>query len=213
VNTKRGGPALAIVGDTELIMAGYPGAHGPEQPAKDVEVVEEALQVMAGKKPSIGKGSYAGTLKNSPAQAVGLAVGNLPQKWRQEMTGRGSPFRGFPQDFNVTVTRTAKGASVNFTGAAATAGEAKAFVESVNTLKQQAAEGLKKLPPIIKLSAKSVDAMQTALKSIKVEAQDALLTGSATIPDEAIRATGEIMKLAFVAQGFEGAKPPQPDRE
>jgi hypothetical protein len=213
VNTKRGGPAIAIVGDTDLIMAGYPGAHGPQQPARDVEVVEEALQVMAGKKPSIVKGSYAGTLRNSPAQAVGLAVGNLPQKWRDELTGKGSPFRGFPQDFNVTLTRSTKGASVSFTGAAATAGEAKAFVESVNTLKQQAAEGLKKLPPVIKLSAKAVDAMQTALKSIKVEARDALLTGSATIPDEAIRAAGQVMNLALVPRKLEGPRPPQPDRQ
>src|SRR5262249_44327366 len=158
-----------------------------------VEVVEEALQVMAGKKPSILKGRSADALRNGPAQPIGLAIGSLPQGWLKMVTAQGSPFRGFPQNFNVAVTRSPKGASVTFAGGAATAGEAKAFVESVNPLKQQALKGLKMLPPAVKLSPKSVDALQTALKSIRVEAQDALLSGSATIPDEAIRVAGQIM--------------------
>jgi hypothetical protein len=200
--TGRGGPALALVNDTDMLMAGYAGKE------KHMEVLEEALKVMAGKRASIAKGSYASTLKN--IKANGLALGDLPEKWRGDLTGRHSPFKGVPKTFKLTLTRKAKSVDLRFTGSAATAKEAKAFVDSVETLVKQGIQGLKNLPPGIKIKAKSVDAMQAALKTIKLTATDALLSGRATLSHAAINGMAELLPSIFFR---ESGKEPLPSRD
>src|SRR5262249_4692578 len=112
--------------------------------------------------------------------------------------------------FKVTLTRKAKAVELKMTGSAASAKEARAFVEGVETLKKQASDGLKKIPEEFKgkIKAKTIDGMQTALKNVKVEAKDALLPGSATISYEAIRAVGEFLPLLYIGRGFKEAPPP-----
>jgi hypothetical protein len=193
LNLKKNGPAIAFIGDTDLIFGGYPEATRRED---HVRVIEEMLQVRAGKQPNLLKGAYAGTLKNSPARAQGLLIGDLPERWRSEVTGRGSPFRAMPQDFNLSWTRTAKGLEVRFTGNGANAKEAKAFVESVDQLREQAIKGLKELPDRIKVDAKTVATITAALKGVKVEAQDALLAGKATFSPEALKAVSDLVQTA-----------------
>src|SRR5262249_405194 len=180
------GPGLAFIGDTDLLMCGFAGKGGQANRA----VVDEVLQVMAGKQASVLKGPYANTLKSTSSRASGLLIGDLPERWRKELTGRGSPFQGFPQHFHVKVTHNPKGMKIDFTGSAANAKEAKAFADSVQTLKQQAIDGLNKLPEFLKnkIDQKTIASLQTSLKSIKVEAKDALLTGRATISTAAAKA-------------------------
>jgi hypothetical protein len=200
IDIPRGsGPGLALIGDTDLLMCGFADKRG--QPNNTV-VVDEVLHVMAGKQASVLKGPYANTLKSTSSGVSGLAIGDLPERWSKELTGRGSPFRAFPQHFHVKMTRNAKGTKIGFTGSAANAKDAKAFVDSVQTLKQQAIEGLDKLPEFAKskIDKKTIKALQAALKSIKVESRDALLTGSATISYAAAKAGMEMIPWLFLTR-------------
>ncbi len=196
IDMKGDGPGMALVGDHDMLIAGYTG--GREQ--NHFGVLEDALRVRAGKKDSIVLGSYAGTLKNVSGQASALLVGDLPDPWLKDMTSGGSPFKAFPKSFTVSLLKTTKGLDFKFTGGAASGQEAKAFVASVEAVKQMGLEGLKHLPAFIKLQPKAVESLQAALKSIKVEAQDALLTGSAQVSNAALRATEEMMRQAMVNQ-------------
>jgi hypothetical protein len=202
-DTKNHGPAFALIGDTEVLMAGYP-AGSAAQPFNQVDVLDDVLAVRAGKKANVTTGPFAGTLKGVSRKATGLLIGDLPEPWRQMMTqGRGNPFRGFPQNFNVILTRKAKGLDVRFTGGAASAKEAKGFVDGVERAKQLALEGLKNLPPFLKIKPKTIDAIRAAVKGARVEAKDALLTGRVFLSNEAARATGYLIVGAFL--GFSGS--------
>jgi hypothetical protein len=195
-DSKRMGPAMIFVGDSDLVITGFPGAGGGV--VDNGPLIEEVVNLMAGKKKSLVTGSYASTLKSTPRGASGLIIGNLPETWRKAFTSRGSPFQAVPQYFNVTMTRTAKGLRVRLTGSAENAREAKTFVDSVTRLKEMAVEGLKKLPEGFKLKQKTIDAVLAALKSVKLEAKDALLTGSATLSNEALKGGYEIMFLGLL---------------
>jgi hypothetical protein len=209
IDLKNEGPSMAIIDNTDFIVAGYPGS-----PRRDdhVRVIEEMLQIRAGKQPSLVKGNYAGTLKNIPAQAQGLLIGDLPEHWRGELTGRHSPFRGMPQDFNLSWIRTAKGLEFRFTGNCASGKEAKAFVESVDHLRQEGIEGLKKLPNQMKVKPKTVENLTAALKGIKLEAQDTLLAGKATFSKDAINALSDLMQaaLSLMMRPVRGELPAKP---
>jgi hypothetical protein len=198
---KGRGPAFAAIGDRDVLMAGYPGgAHGPGvQPLNQLDVVDEALDVRAGKKASLLTGPYAGTLKGVSPNASGLLIGDLPESWRQELTrGRGNPFRGFVQNFNVVLTRNAKGVRIRFTGGAANAKAAKGFADGVNVAKRLALDGLKQLPQFLKIKPKGMEAMQGVVKGVRVEAKDALLSGGAFVPNEAVRAGCDLVTMAFL---------------
>ena len=69
-------PAFALVGDSEVIMAGYlPDA------ANCGKLVEEVLAVRAGGRPSLLTGPLGKTLRDVPVNARGLIRGDLPREW------------------------------------------------------------------------------------------------------------------------------------
>jgi hypothetical protein len=202
LDAKRREPSFAFVGNHELLIYGFPSGR---MEGKNNVVLDEGLQVMAGKQASIVKGPFAGALRNSARLANGLVIGDLPERWRTGITGARSPFKGFPQHVHITLTRRATGLGVRFTGSAENAKEAKAFADSVLELKRQGLEGLKKAPDILK--PKAVEAFRTALKSIKMEARDALLTGSASISNEAVKATIETVPVFFMGRDSKVERP------
>jgi hypothetical protein len=213
IDSKDQGPAIAIIGDTDVIMAGYPaGSHGPgaPRPFNQVAVVDEALGVRAGTKASLLTGPYAGTLRGVSPKANGLLIGDLPEFMRQAMTqGRGNPFRGFVQNFTVVLMRNAKGLKIRFTGGAANAKDAKGFVDGVHAAKQLALDGLKQLPPFIKIKPKTINAMRVVVKGVRVEAKDALLTGGAFVPEEVVRAGFDLVTMWFLGIA-EARRAPRP---
>jgi hypothetical protein len=194
IDAGKNGPSFALVGDTEMLI----GAFGGEARVDNhVAVVRESLGIRAGKTPNIVTGPYAGTLKSSPAQAVGLLIGDLPERWYEPLTDRHSPFKGLPRNFNFRLTRTERGFQLRFTGGAASGKEARAFVDSVDTLKREGIEGLKKLPAQMKVKAATVETLQAALKGVKVEARDALLTGDAALSNAAVKALEDLAEAAL----------------
>jgi hypothetical protein len=192
LDCKKDGPGLAFVGDNELLVGFDAGRNAQD---KHIDVLEDLLKVAAGKQRSILKGPYANLLKSSPGQALALLIGDIPEGWRGAMTGGRSPIPRLPGKFNLSATIKSKTLTIRFTGAAATANEAKDFVAGVERLKQLASDGLKTLP--IKLKPKAIDALQPSLTGIKVEAKDALLSGSASMSRESLNALTDLMQAAL----------------
>jgi hypothetical protein len=80
-------PALALVNDTDVILAGYAGGVGNE--GKHLEVVQQALHVRAGRRePSALTGYLADSLKSVPRDACGLLIGEVPTAVRSELSDR-----------------------------------------------------------------------------------------------------------------------------
>jgi hypothetical protein len=193
-SSEKEAPNFAIVGDTDLIVAGYEGNQ-----AKHVEVVQEMLEVRAGKKPSLVAGPPSGDLKDVPANASGMLIGELPEEIRKGMTN-GTPFRAFPNTVAMDLT---KGTDLvfRFRGSLSSALDAKSFCESVAQLKQMAVEGLKKPPPNLKLKPKTLQLLIKTVEDIKAEAKDTTVTSTVTISRAVLEAVNELIEEGIKAFG------------
>lgn len=190
-------PAFGVIGDTELIMAGYEGNQG-----KHMDLVQEALEVRAGKKDSIIKGPASGQLKTIPADASALVMGVMSDDIRREF-GFGGQLPVMPRHIILDLTR-GKEISLNFRGTMDSADDAKKFKDSIDQLKQQAAEGLKALPGLIKIKDESVKALGKTLDGIKMEAKDDSVSGGVKISGDALKALGEVVEGLLQLGGVAG---------
>src|SRR5262249_45723029 len=182
IDFKGEGPAMGLVGDTDFLIAGFPASR---ERAKQFQVLQEVLEIRQGKKTSLDKGTYAKMLKSWPAQSTTLLIGDLPERWRGELAGRGSPFRSVPQHFNLKGTRTARGLDIRLHGAEGSAREARDFVKSVEKLKQMGVEELHLLGRRFEVDARTIEKVQDAVTGVQLKTQDALLIGSAVFSKEA----------------------------
>ena len=174
-------PAFAIVGDGDLIMAGYEGNK------KSLEVVEQALQVRSGRKPNLLSSSYADWLKNVPAGAQGVFMGELPEDMRRELTGGGQLFSAFPHRVNLSLTQ-GKDVVLRFQGNLENADEAKSFIESFSKARQLGIQGLDNLPPQLPLKPEVIQTLKQTLEDIKLEAKDAVASGSLQVSRDTVKA-------------------------
>ncbi|HEV3260398.1 MAG TPA: hypothetical protein VG013_26315 [Gemmataceae bacterium] len=145
ISSEKHGPAFALVGDTDMLVCGHDGQENA------LEVLEEALDVQAGNKAGILKGTYAAKLKKVPGEAVGVLMGDIPEELRRDMVrDPKAPFKALPKSIVAVMTRT-KSINIDWHGTMADAEDAKAFAESVADLKKQGIEQLKQLPPQLKI--------------------------------------------------------------
>lgn len=202
IHSPKNPPAFAFIGDTDLIMAGYDGN------ADAIEVVDDALDVRAGKKPSLVTGPFADKLKKVPALASGLIMGDLPEDIRRDLTRSDSPFKAAPRSFDVYMTRD-KELDIHFHATMADQADAKAFAESVDQLKKTAVAGLKALPPQIKIKPESLDLLTKTLEAIKAEPKDSSVTGGVQIPDKVFAVLEDLMEMSMgIFMGEKAPKPP-----
>jgi hypothetical protein len=178
------GPAFALVGDTDFLIAGY-----EDNQANHAEVIEQILKIRAGTQPDALKGPLAGELKKISAEAIGLVLGDLPQEVRQGLM-IGGPFQSFPDRMQVEIKPGAKGSvDIHFQGKFGNANAAKAFADSVATLRKQGIEALKNpppLPPGAKIPPRVFELMRTALEGLKMDPKGDAVTGGMQISRELI---------------------------
>jgi hypothetical protein len=195
------GPAIALVGNTDVIVAGYAAPQGNHR-----EALEEVIKMRAGKKASILKGALAAELEKVSPQAVGLLLGDVPAEIRQPLLV-GGPFTTLPQRVGLEVTRALKGKGdleIQFRGKFDNANAAKAFSESVTTLQKQGVAFLKNpppLPPGAKLPAKVFDLMRTSLEGLRIEAKGDGIAGSAQVSGELVSLLPIMGAEAFTLRG------------
>jgi hypothetical protein len=201
-------PAFAVVGDSDLIVAGPEG-----HPGNSLEMLEEVLAVRAGREKNALAGPLADSLKKVSARANGVVVGELPEGVRREFTRGPEGLRVFPKKVIAELVHH-KGGNLQarlVEGTFDSADEAKTFTEDVARLKAKGLETLKGLqqkpPPGLPVDAKGLGQLAKVLESLQAEAREATAHGSVTFSAEAVKT---LILSAGVARMFGGGAAPPP---
>jgi hypothetical protein len=184
---------FVVVGDTDIVAL-FPVAPHPDFRKRPLAQLEEILEVRAGKKDSILKGPVGELLKQAPAQAVALAVGEVSKETREKVKQRGAKSDPrVPQRFIVYAIR-ANGLKISGQATMADADEARMFASSVKELIDQGREGLKNPPPELKLPRETLALLNKTLDGVKVEARDAVVALDITLSAELIEAVQKLIE-------------------
>jgi hypothetical protein len=155
--------ALALIGDTDLVLvAGEAAAK-----ARPLGELEEVLEVRAGKRASVLKGSLTDLLKQMPDQAIFVAVGEISNEtrdWARKEWAKGSP--PLPQRFAAYATRD-KAISVNGRATMSDVGDAGTLEKSIRDVIGKAREELKAAPPSLGLRPETLEQLNKALNAVK----------------------------------------------
>jgi hypothetical protein len=194
---KNSGPAFAFIGDTDFVFAGYAG-----NLANHVQVLDNMLEVRAGKKANVTKGPLAKSLKNLPPQAFGMFSGELPEDLRGQLLGPFSPFKAVPKTIHAEAVRTAKEIGIHVRFTMVNAEDAKTFVSNIDDLKEKGIAELKNLPPDIKISEKSVKELSQTLQNFKLKATDSGVSGGVSATEATSRAFLELIEQSLRPRSF-----------
>jgi hypothetical protein len=191
-------PGYLLIGDSELIIAGFEG--GPrEAKVNQLELVEEMLAVRAGKGDSALTGKLAGELKKLPAKAAAVAAGELPEPMRENFTRMG--LAGVPTAFRASLERSKAGATLHWEGRCADADAAAKFNEELGRIRKLGLEFLKE-----KKELQSAASLTRALESIKTEVKGTRVTGTVTVPREALQALPALLPRGAESGPLQGGK-------
>jgi hypothetical protein len=194
ISSEKEAPAFAVIGDTEVLMAGYEGNQ-----AKHLEVLQEMLEIRAGKKKGLVAGPLSDELTTIPGTTSGLIMGELPEDMRKDLA-RGSPFKVFPASGAMYVVK-GKDLAFRFRGNLASPGDAKSFCASVAQLKQMGIDGLKNLPANFKIKPKTVETLTKTIEGIKAEPKEATVSGGLDVSTPALEALNELVEMSLKAFG------------
>ena len=162
-------PAWAMIGDTDLIAAGYQGVAG-----KHVEVVEQLLELRAGRGENLAT-AKAAMLSELPAGTWTFFAGRPP-----EALGNLFLFPVLPRSLQLTVSGT-KDIQVHFQGNFAEAGAARKFTDNIGALKEKGLGLLKMLP----FDEKTADQLANMLKALNADIKGDVVNVSYELPGEA----------------------------
>src|SRR5262249_10141248 len=146
------GPAFALVGDSDLLAASFEGK------GKSLDVLEQVLQVRAGRQKGAPGGPLAALVKEAPANARAVVAYDLPEKAVSKMARGTEPLPALPRRLLAYLTPGAPGdttkegkLTVPAQGTMKDAAEARAFVAAAERLKQQGLKVLRDPPPQAKI--------------------------------------------------------------
>lgn len=175
--SHREPPAFAFIGDTEFLMAGPTGNE-----SGSVDLIEAALEVRAGKKPSIVKGILAKALEEAPSDARALLVGMVPPEVQTLLPM--TPLAASPHRvaFYVRTPKDGKGTLLQMKGTMQSEPDAKKLTDGLQEVLKTAVTALDNSPVPIK--KETLDVLKTVLKGIQVKAEGDTVLASVTItPD------------------------------
>jgi hypothetical protein len=181
-------PAFAIVGDTDMIMCGYEG-----QEEGSIDLVKQALDVRAGKKPSVVKGAFAKDLEEAPADASGVGRGVPPPEIQTGIAQ--SPVGVSPLRVGLDVVNnnaSGKGLVVSFRATMVNEADAKKFAEGMNTVFKMAREELKHVPPGVKKEL--IDELGKLIDSIEFKAAGTTVSSNLTVSPKTQRTMIELVE-------------------
>jgi hypothetical protein len=208
INMGKFAPAMALVGDTDFLLAAHEGPRGPGgEQANHLEVIDQILKVRAGGQANALKGPLADELKKIAPEAAGLLLGEVPLEVRQTLLLAG-PVQAVPERIRAEVKRGSKGSlDISFSGTFGNANEAKSFADNMSMLTKQAIEALKKPPPAgADIPPKAFTLMRSTLEGLKMEPKGSAVTGG-------VHVSGELLELVPVMMGrWVQPSPPMPPR-
>ena len=175
-------PAVAIVGDAEIWIAGFP----PEVRKKGVKAAEidhrPALDEMLALRSKPGKSVLQGGLKERfakiPAEATSLLVGMVPKEMRQ------APFP-MPVMIEAHGVPSVGGLDLKITGEMEDEDKAKAFVQTVSQGRDAALKELAKLQgQPLPIPGLNINTLINMLESIQIQPNGAAAQMRLLVPEE-----------------------------
>jgi hypothetical protein len=182
-----GAPSLALVGDTDMVLGGYPAVNQ----AKHEEVLEQALALEAGKGLPVTNGLLKGDLQNTSPKAAALLVGELPIDFRKALAMGQLPLQALPRRLTVELLGSKDRLDVRFSGIFDNPADAKTFRRGVLKLKDDGITAVKNLPEQIAPKSKK-DSLLKVLESITIEARGANAQAAVILPLETMRQWAEL---------------------
>jgi hypothetical protein len=165
-------PVIALIGDTDLVVAISEGPRAPDADAKTV--LEPVLNVRDGKADGVPKGALKDRLKVD-TKSFGVFAGAVPDELRREM------FRGgaaAPRAVRVELTQAKDGVDLRVQATMDNAEAATAFTKFIVAGRQQALAHLQNSPNDLKLLPAGVVAdLKKAIQSVQVRAEGAVVHG------------------------------------
>lgn len=204
--TEGRGPAIMIIGDTDLVIAGYERFDGRHE-----EVVAEVLDVRAKKKANAATGKLKDRLAKIPDKAIAFAIGDLSDEMRKEMARE---LEIVPSKFAAHVERTAQGLDVKAEASLANAEEAGKFVKKMAELRKMGIEEIQremKRPPRPGEPMVPFQAVINLMETIQVQGKGDKVEARAVVPNSLIQQVGQ-MALMFGAMSRDFDVPPPPPK-
>jgi hypothetical protein len=203
ISAEKRPPVIALIGDTDFIIAGCEGDDEDHR-----AVLQQVLEVRAGKQLNLTTGPLGGSLRRAPAGAFALVMGDPPAEMRRDFTRGNSPLKVLPQTSTLYATRN-KGLTIGFEAKMSKPEEAKEFAAAVGQLKQMGIDGLKQIPDELKIKTESIEQFRKALGSIQVKAEGTTVKGGAEVPGSALEALQELFEK-FIDHNRPRTAPPPP---
>jgi hypothetical protein len=173
-------PAFALVGNTDLVLAGYQG-----YAEKHLEVVRQALDLRAGRGASL-PGPQARALEDIPDDTWFLLMGEPPDVFKTFFL-----FPVLPRQIRFTVSGKTS-IDGRFQAVFSTAADARAFVANLNQLKQVAAAFVKNPP--VRIDPQASELLVGTLNGVRIEVHEERVNVVLHASTEAVTAVTETIR-------------------
>jgi len=198
----RGAPVFALVDGTlcgtDVFVVGH-----ERFDADHKSLLKTALDVRAGKKPSVLKRDLKAELKKVSDKAIGFIVGEVPEALQQEgKRGIGA----MPKKVIATLERGDKAMDLKVEGFLDNADDAKTFVAAVSKGRDEALAMLKNFPPDL-APGFNPKQLTGVLEGLQIEAKDGTAKLRVQVPHEVVRT----FPMMFFGMRMGGATPPIED--
>ncbi|MFL5340639.1 MAG: protein kinase domain-containing protein [Gemmataceae bacterium] len=186
-------PAIALVGETDVLLAGYPN-DGKNN--RDPQLIQQALELRLYAegappwvKPNLTAGSYEKELNSLPGKSFAVVMGDLPETLRKAALGDGkSPMRSLPRFVSLTAAR--EPSSLRFESRLPGPKEATMFAEDLDKQLVEGSASLKKLPQEALAAG-----LAQGLGAAKLVASGNKVTIDLNLPEDALGALVAAVKM------------------
>ena len=192
-------PVIILVGNTDLLLLGYPGAG---RNAKHEDLVSDVLDARSMKKANAQTGPLKDRLAKVPDKAVALLVGSMPEDMKQEFR---FVFDPTPTTITAFIERAPQGLDVQVETSMANGEDAGKVVQKVGELRKQGIAGLQQAmqqaqPP--GTPQIPFQTMMNVLESLQVQSQADRVQVRAIVPETLLQTLPAMMGL----RSFGGAE-------
>jgi hypothetical protein len=184
-------PVLAFVGDCDLLICGFEGGENPNH----LEVFEQAVAVMGGKKPSVARGPFGPGLQTTSEDARALVFGSLPDELRKELNRGPLGVSPLSVAADITSNPDGKGNLLSVRASFGSEADASKFADGIQQLLKAGAEALKALP--FKLTPEALAALDKALAAVEIKADKSGIAAKIPLAPATIQALGELLEAAM----------------
>lgn len=204
VPLTRIAPPMGTVGTFQFGLLGDDEAFALIATKRDTaDVLQEMLDVRAGKKKKVAEGNLKASLAQLPPKAFGFVVGDVPEDWRRNQVM-------VPEKVRATLSRAFRATDVQADLTMGNAEAAKGLVALIGMSRDQAIAFLKKMDAgKLPIPGFRPQGIVTFLQSVQLQAQGADVQVRFLLGDDIVRQV-PMLFLGFVAYEVRPAQGVQP---